>query len=67
MNNIKNAVSNPGAQIDDFAARVLLSILTGIDMSTGQIDDVDIIPDAGSVRRIIVIAEDIQMIQQPPW
>ena len=47
-----------GAEIENLAAGVRLGIAERAQMPLGQIDDVDIIADAGAVGRVVVIAED---------
>ena len=60
VHHFQHADAAAGAEVEDLAAGVRLRIADRAQMALGQIDDVDIIAHAGTVRGVVVVAEDGQ-------
>jgi len=55
----------PGAEIAGEPVGAVLEPLQGLDVGVGEICDVDIVPDAGPVRGVVVGAEDLDAVPLP--
>ena len=53
----------PCAQIEDVDAVKFLHTLDGLNVALGQVDNVDVVADAGSVGCIVVIAEYVNLLE----
>ncbi len=65
LHHVQHAVSVAGAEVEDIFAAVIHHIVDGGDVAAGEVDDMDIVAHAGSVRRVVVVAEDVQMVPAP--
>ena len=63
MDHIQNAVAVSRAQIVNVDVRLILKFLKGLYMAVRQIHHMDIVADAGSVRRIIIVSEYAYLFQ----
>ena len=59
----QNAVSLPCSQVIRNQAIVVLDCLKSVYMASGEVHDVDVIPDAGTIRCVIVVPENTQLLQ----
>ena len=46
-----------------FETTVVLYHLESVHVASGEIHDVDVVPDAGAIRCVIVIPENMQLLQ----
>ena len=60
---LQNAVALPCSQVIRNQATVVLDSLKSIHVASGEVHDVDVVPDAGAIRCVIVIPEDMQLLQ----
>ena len=58
---VEDRIAVAGAKVVNLKTRLFFELLQGADMTLRQVNYVDIVPDACSVRRIIVISEDMGM------
>lgn len=65
MQNVQHAVPPAGSQIAQEQPRRLVQPLQGSHMAAGQIHDVDVITDAGTVVGGPVVSENMQLFQLP--
>ncbi len=49
VDQLQDGIAMAGAEIDDLGAGMGSGIITGLDMALGQVNDMDIIPDAGTI------------------
>ena len=63
VDQLQNGIAMAGAEIDDLGAGMGSGIITGLYMALGQVNDMDIIPDAGTIGRRIIIAENGELFQ----
>ena len=63
MEHIQHTVAHSGSQVIDADALFVLQLLHCLYMALCQVHHMDVIPDPGTVRRVIIIAEYIQMVQ----
>ena len=63
LHHVQHRVTNTGAQVKDLDAAVFLNGLQCLDMTLCQINHMDIVADAGSVRCVIVVSEYVQLLQ----
>ena len=61
MHHLQNADAVASAEIEDLAAGMRFGVLDRAQMALGQINDVDVIAYAGSIRGIVVVTEDGQL------
>ena len=57
VHHIQHAVAHAGAQIEHIAAGVLRDVLHRRHMTLGKIHHMDVVPDTGAVRGVVVVAE----------
>ena len=57
---LQHGIAVAGSQVDCFHTLVFQYIFHSFDVAQRQIDDMDVIADAGSVDRIVIIAPDPQ-------
>ena len=50
IDQIQDGIAVAGTKIDDFRAGMGSGIITGLHMALGQVNHMDIIPDAGAIR-----------------
>ena len=46
-----------------FETTVVLNRLKSVHVAPGKVHDVDVVPDAGAIRCVIVIPENMQLLQ----
>ena len=63
INQIQDGIAVAGTKIDDFRAGMGSGIIAGLHMAIGQVNHMDIIPDAGAIRSGIIIAENGELFQ----
>ena len=63
VEHVQNAVTVAGAQVADEEAALGFQLFQGGHMALGQVHHVDIVPDAGAVRGVIVISVDMDFFQ----
>jgi len=63
MEHIQHAVAHTGSQVIDADALFILQLLHCLYMALCQVHHMDVIPDPGTVRRVIIIAKYIQVVQ----
>ena len=64
---LQNAVALPCSQVIRNQATVVLDRLESVHVASGEVHDVDVVPDAGTIRRVIVIPEYMQLLQHPRY
>src|SRR5699024_5923589 len=62
LDHIQHAVTNTGAQVEHFAAQVFHRVLHRGNVTLGQVYHMDVVPDAGAVVGVIVIAKDAEFL-----
>jgi len=60
---LQNAVAPPCSQVIRNQATVVLDRLKSVHVASGEVHDVDVVPDAGAIRAVIVIPENMQLLQ----
>ena len=65
FNHLPDRKSDPVAQVEDITLPPLPEVPERPDVGLGQIRNMDIIPDAGAVRRIIVCSENGDVVPLP--
>ena len=63
IDQFQDRITMAGTKIDDLRAGMGSGIITGLHVALGQVDNMDIIPDAGTIRRGIIIAENGELFQ----
>ena len=56
-------LSLPCSQVIRNQATVVLDRLKSVHVASGEVHDVDVVPDAGAIRAVIVIPENMQLLQ----
>ena len=60
VDKLKNGSALAGSEVIDDEAWVALQAFEGSDMAFGQIDDVDVVSDAGSIDGLVIVSEDTE-------
>ena len=60
---LQNAVALPCSQVIRNQATVVLDRLESVHVASGEVHDVDVVPDAGAIRCVIVVPENMQLLQ----
>ena len=60
---LQNAVALPCSKVVHCETTVVLDRLKSVYVASGEVHDVDVVPDAGAIRRVIVIPENMQLLQ----
>ena len=63
VENIHHAVALAGTQVADEKTTVGLQLFQRRQMALGQVHHMDVIPHAGAVRGVVVVAENMQLLQ----
>ena len=61
IDNVEDAVAMACAEVVDGEAAAAVDGLEGCDMTAGQVDDMDVVADAGSVMGGVVVAENTEL------
>ncbi len=61
MDDIQYRVAMAGAEVTDEDAVLLCEALDGLYVAACEIHDMDVVTDAGTIRCVIVVAEDIDL------
>ena len=56
---LQNAVALPCSQVIRNQATVVLDRLKSVHVASGEVHDVDVVPDAGAIRCVIVVPENM--------
>ena len=60
---LQNAVALPCSKVVHCETTVVLDRLESVYVASGEVHDVDVVPDAGAIRAVIVIPENMQLLQ----
>ena len=60
---LQNAVVLPCSQVIRNQATVVPDRLKSVHVASGEVHEVNVVPDAGAVRSVIVVPEDMQLLQ----
>ena len=60
---LQNAVALPCSQVIRNQATVVLDRLKSVHVASGKVHDVDVVPDAGAIRCVIVVPENMKLLQ----
>ena len=63
LHDIQHAVALSGSQIVNGKSGIVFDLLQGLHMSLRQIDHMDVVSYAGSVRSVIVVSEYVELFQ----
>ena len=63
IDQIQDGITVAGTKIDDLRTGMGSGIITGLYMALGQVNHMDIIPDAGAIRSGIIITENGELFQ----
>ena len=60
---LQNAVALPCSKVVHCETTVVLDRLESVYVASGEVYDVDVVPDAGAIRCVIVVSENMQLLQ----
>ena len=60
---LQNALALPCSQVIRNQTTVVLDRLKSVHVASGEVHDVDVVPDAGAIRCVIVVPENMQLLQ----
>ena len=60
---LQNAVALPCSKVVHCETTVVLDRLESVHVASGEVHDVDVVPDAGAIRCVIVIPKKMQLLQ----
>ena len=60
---LQNAVALPCSKVVHCETTVVLDRLESVYVASGEVYDVDVVPDAGAIRCVIVVPENMQLFQ----
>ena len=61
MNNVKHAVADARSEVECLAAPLRKDAVNRLDMAESKVNNMNIIAHAGSVRCVVIIAENIEI------
>ena len=65
LDHVQHTVAHAGAQIDDLAAVMICQIVHRSHVTLGQIHHMDVIPHAGAVGGVVIVAENAELLEPP--
>ena len=65
MNHVENAVARAGAEVDGIPPFCRRRAFHGTDVTFGEVDDVNVVADSGTVGRVVVVAENLDGGEAP--
>ena len=60
---LQNAVALPCSKVVHCETTVVLDRFESVYVASGEVYDMDVVPDAGAIRSVIVIPENMQLLQ----